>query len=268
MTPPHEGSFSKGMITGDGPIMFLSNIANAYSPDKFIVIQSEGFKACLYIFSLIFFISSLLFFIKNRTVNVLYLSGVFMFAVFFSIVYAPCARHMGHLFILLIACWWIGPKISALASRLITALLIIQFLLGWSAYIVDWKGIFSNGQRTAQYIQQHHLEDLPIIAGGYESATVAGYLQKPVFYAMQARWGTFLSYNNQYFTLEQIFDYLKVLSRLYQKDVLLILPNALDFSSLSINDAKASILKEESFVDDIGVGEKYYLYIYKYKEEA
>jgi hypothetical protein len=135
---------------------------------------------------------------------------------------ATASRHIGHIFLCLVAAMWLAPtmtttrsrarsypwsrarsagqgaapsspRFTLTRSRLWTALLVVQVIGGLFATGLDLAYPFSNGRDAAQYIQRHHLEHLEIIGLPDEAAsTVAGYLNRPIYYLAGARLGTYI----------------------------------------------------------------------------
>lgn len=136
---------------------------------------------------------------------------------------ATASRHLGHVFLCLIAAVWLFPfarsraraDTPARTSRLtlgavFTVLLVVQAIGGLFATGLDLAYPFSNGRQVADYIRSHHLEHLEIIGlPDTASSTVAGYLDKPIYYLAGARFGTFVVWNTQRSHLQPITDVLE-----------------------------------------------------------
>jgi hypothetical protein len=120
---------------------------------------------------------------------------------------ATASRHIGHIFLCLVAAMWLAPSMQQrrptddgradtavrVRSRAWTALLLVQVIAGLFVVGLDLAYPFSNGRDVAEYIQHHHLDRIPIIgAPDTASSTVAGYLDRPIYYLAGARRGTYI----------------------------------------------------------------------------
>lgn len=119
---------------------------------------------------------------------------------------ATASRHIGHVFLCLVAAMWLAntveerqrsdaPRMSAarVRSRVWTLLLVVQVIAGVFATGLDLAYPFSNGRDVARYIQTHRLENLEIIGFPDTAAsTVAGYLDRPIYYLAGSRSGRFV----------------------------------------------------------------------------
>jgi hypothetical protein len=69
-------------------------------------------------------------------------------------------------------------------------------IAGLFAVGLDLAYPFSNGRDVAEYITSHHLDHLEIVGlPDTASSTVAGYLDRPIYYLAGARQGTFIIWN-------------------------------------------------------------------------
>lgn len=144
---------------------------------------------------------------------------------------ATASRHTGHVFLCLVAAMWLAPFTQSRAhcdrhgarprftgftltrsinsartrSAAWTALLVVQLIAGVFAAGLDLAYPFSNGRDVAQYIQQHRLEDLQIIGlPDTAASTVAGYLDRPIYYLAGSRSGRFVVWNTARNTVQPI----------------------------------------------------------------
>jgi hypothetical protein len=123
---------------------------------------------------------------------------------------AEASRHTGHVFLCLVAAMWLAPNMQQWApsveptrldfartrANAWTALLVVQLIAGVFALGLDLAYPFSNGRDVAEYIQQHKLEDLQIIGlPDTAASTVAGYLDRPIYYLAGSRSGRFVVWN-------------------------------------------------------------------------
>jgi hypothetical protein len=121
---------------------------------------------------------------------------------------ATASRHIGHIFLCLFAAMWLAPgmerrvgaaKQTAFVdyaharSRAWTAMLVVQVVAGVFAVGLDLAYPFSNGRDVASFIRREHLQHLEIIGlPDTAASTVAGYLDRPIYYLAGARDGTYV----------------------------------------------------------------------------
>jgi hypothetical protein len=117
---------------------------------------------------------------------------------------ATASRHIGHIFLCLLAAMWLAPTmqqrgrvdVARLRSQAWTALLVIQVIAGLFAVGLDLAYPFSDGRAVADYIVREHLDHLEIVGiPDTASSTVAGYLNRPIYYLAGAREGTYIVWN-------------------------------------------------------------------------
>ena len=263
MIPPPDSGYIKSLIGVKIVKNFLFLMDGVYLPDKFSLFPL-GVHRSLLIFSLFVLMASLLFFVRKKSVLFLYLFGILLFVSFFLNA-SSYPRHAGQLFILLIACWWVYPKISRIANWFIIVLLSIQFFLGIGTYLMCLNHQESDGKQAAGYIQIHGLDDLPMIGDAYGASCVAGYLGEPIYYAREHRWGTFVLYNNQKEpSHRQVLESARDFSKKFKKNTLLILTYPLS-NFLLENPDYISKVQELAILDrSVEKFSKIYLYLYKY----
>jgi len=93
-------------------------------------------------------------------------------------------------------------------SRWWTLLLFVQVIAGLFAVGLDLAYPFSNGRDVAQYIQRKGFDHFEIVGlPDTAASTVAGYLDRPIYYLTGSRTGTFVVWNtarNQVQPLEAV----------------------------------------------------------------
>jgi hypothetical protein len=120
--------------------------------------------------------------------------------------------HMGHLFIAFLIALWLagyyaarppGAKTKArvlagwAAGIYIGAVLVCQVAATVYADYLDYLVPFSNGKAAAECIRSHNLQDLPIVGDpDYTASTVAGYLDRPIYYISSSRYGTYIIWDH------------------------------------------------------------------------
>jgi hypothetical protein len=145
---------------------------------------------------------------------------------------ATASRHIGHVFLCLVAAMWLAPgmqewghavtrsrarsarhgtstrfpgfpltrsiRVDAARARsgAWTLLLVIQLIAGLFAAGLDLTYPFSNGREVADYIRNERLDGLTIIGlPDTAASTVAGYLDRPIYYLAGGRSGTYVLWN-------------------------------------------------------------------------
>lgn len=132
-----------------------------------------------------------------------------LITVFHSVIFRGTVRHYGHFFIVLLISLWLATwsqrqqardrsshtltaRPPVLGGTFLTILLIFQVVSGLYAYTLDLFYPFSVSRETAQFIQGHHLENIPLFsAEDRYVVTVSGYLDQPVYYAQREEFGSF-----------------------------------------------------------------------------
>jgi hypothetical protein len=118
-----------------------------------------------------------------------YILGVLLIAAGQHFVYVGGLRHLGHFFILTVACIWLharetrGRRPDRLLHGLFAANLVVQAVTGVAAFRTDFGMRFSAATEVAAFLRAHHLERRPIVADADAPATpVAVILDRPFFF--------------------------------------------------------------------------------------
>lgn len=144
--------------------------------------------------SLVLFSGALILLRSKLLVLLTFVLGTSGMLAFMQVKHFGYARHHGHLFVLLIACLWLGHSSedfgrwpnqrsgqlefgSRYASGFVAVLLVLQCLAGFYASGMDFRHTFSAGKDTAQFIRDNGL-DQSLLVGFNPIQTVAGYLNK------------------------------------------------------------------------------------------
>jgi hypothetical protein len=127
---------------------------------------------------------------RSPRVMVTYALGTLGMAACQHVIYPGGWRHIGHYFILWVACIWLYAKQTrcrapdGLLHGLFAAGLVVQAVTGVAAFGTDYRRVFSPATEAAHYIREHHLEDRPIVADpDDQTSPVAIALDRPVLYA-------------------------------------------------------------------------------------
>jgi hypothetical protein len=82
-------------------------------------------------------------------------------------------------------------------SPLWVALLAVGALGGLTTLTADLRP-FSQGRNTAAWLERHHLNDAFLISSrDYAGSTVAGYLQRPLYYLECECYGTYIEWSRR-----------------------------------------------------------------------
>jgi len=240
------------------------------------------------ILSVVLFLFFLLAFIKKPFIAISYGAATVGLFLFFYIMYLGSLRHHGHLFIVLVICFWLYSHYSEykIPNRLLeniavllqrasvycfTFILILQAITGLYACGCDWKYPFSASKKVAEYLVEQKLTQKPII-GCFDSvaSAVAARLDTPIYYLQSNRLGTYLIFDNKWEVLvrqcgssQEFVDIL--LDRSYdymlkkKEDVVLLF--SFDFD---IKRTKYPITSIGLFTESIQPDEIYALYLMKY----
>ena len=124
--------------------------------------------------------------------------GVLLFAQLWQFPGSP--RHHGILFITLVGTVWMWRSAMLPArpvSWVFIALLVVNALAGLTTLAADNRP-FSQGRNTALWLERHHLDEgLLIATRDYAGSTVAGYLQRPLYYPECECFGTYIEWNTR-----------------------------------------------------------------------
>ena len=158
---------------------------------------------------------SFLFFLRKPVVLFLYAAGMGELLLFRHVKYAGYLRHDGHGFILFLACMWLAvlypnenlsfANLDALGrwfaprqKSVFAALLVVQVAAAVIASAIAIKVPFSQAENAAQYLRANHLDKM-FIVGDPDAplATLAGYLQRDIYYPRGDRMGTYIIWDTK-----------------------------------------------------------------------
>jgi hypothetical protein len=216
---------------------------------------------------------------KKRMVFLSFALAVAAMLFFEYAVYCGYLRHFGHFFIVLVACLWLErvwgngkqtrpgflSRLAMLCERpkriIIIVLLCVHFGVGIFASVMEWRYPFSQGRNAAQYIRENGLDKLPIVGYmDFVASSVAGYLDRPIYYPNSDSFGTFIIFDNKRRPVMGLQDVVDSAARLAEKnksDVLLVL-------HLDIMGDSRFIVPLKKFTGNIQGDEEFYLYRLKY----
>ena len=216
--------------------------------------------------------------LKRPTALLIYLIGTIGLLAFFYVKYGGSIRHHGFLFFTFVLTSWIyhdcpelNLKFSTLSqisqrcfSVVFTCILIFHFLGGITAITMDYKYIFSNGKRTAEYIKEQGMQDLLMVGDtDFAVSTVVGYLEKKeIYYPKGSRFGSFVRWDKARthgVTNPEIVETANLLSTQTDQDVLIIMNRTLQEEL--VEQYEMELLK--SFTGSTIGDEGFHLYLIK-----
>lgn len=223
--------------------------------------------------------------------TVLFLFGFGMSLLLAVMVAVPAAskvRHLGYLFILCIACFWLFNnysssrqgkefKLSTIARKykgsFLNVILSLQVFAGVYSYAKDFYLPFSVSKTVAKYIQNNQLDGLTIIGSpDFPVASLSAYLKQPIYYPSSNRFGTYVIYDKQRneeigFT-KALVDRIEEIQNKKQEDVLLVFTQEMNafFVQEITSNKLVPVEKLASFGRSIVYPERYYhLYLVKFR---
>lgn len=239
------------------------------------------------VLSVVLFFFFLFAFIKKPFVAISYGVATLGLFLFFYARYFGYLRHHGHLFIVLVICFWLYSRYSEyrIPNRLLeniavslqrvsgccfTFLLILHVIAGFYACLNDWKYPFSASKKAAEYLVEQKLAQKPIIGClDFVASAVAARLDTPIYCPQSDRMQTFLIFDGKReallrqcgglsrefvdIILERSYDYM-----LRKKEDILLLFH------FEIGRTKYPIIPIAEFTESIQSDEIYYLYLMKY----
>lgn len=179
-------------------------------------------------------------------------------------------RHDGHVFLLFLSCVWltcayserVRPQAGASGfsrfyllrrSPFLTGLLAIHAVAGILVSGIAYVVPFSQAKATADYIRAARLDTMYIVGDpDYAISTIAGYLDRPVFFVSGHRMGTTVVWDSMC-CLPQNHSTLKLAlnkAAELQEDVLVLLnyvPTPMDYRVREIASFQGAIVEDENY---------------------
>ncbi|MFB2646963.1 hypothetical protein ACE09Y_11940 [Raphidiopsis sp. BLCC-F218] len=259
-----------------------------------VVLAGDSEQVSLVLFSILsilFFIFFSISFIVRPIILFLYTLGTIEILVFTYVKFLGGPRHYGHLYILLIACFWLSSYYNALllkfslskltflsqaiincTSRVlkltksyhnlaIMVILYCQMIGGIFAFTRDIIIPFSSSKEASAYIQEQYqdkLKDLFIVGSrDYAISPISGYINRQIYYPEISNMGSFVLFTNQRKEVNHT-EVLSQMNEICQKQsnpVLLILNRPLETKHSNLN-----IDFIQQFTKGFIYDERYYLY--------
>jgi hypothetical protein len=258
----------------------LGRIWNSYIS---IILFSDGSNIESIIFGLVslgFILLFAIFLRKKPLILLFYLTATLLIILFTYLKFLGSPRHYGHLYLILIASFWLESyyqesifleftqskliqKLSKVIHQKIklifTIILIFQLLSGIVSFTRDLFVPYSAGKATVNYLKQENLDQTYLVGSeDFTMATISGYLNRKIYYPESQKMGSFVLFNQQ----RQVVDDQEILKQVSQlltnqnlKELLLILNH-----EITTNNDQLTINFLEKFTHSLIFNEKYYLY--------
>ena len=160
-------------------------------------------------------LSTLVLLARKRLVLLAYGSATASILTCMLVISTGYERHFGHLFLAFIACLWISARLpekpfalhslgrasrllSGQGQRILTCLLCVQFAAGALACWVDWRRPFSQAKAAAAFLRTNGMGDMFLVGEGAAAQSVAGYLDRAIYYIPSQSTGTFIVWNRNW----------------------------------------------------------------------
>jgi hypothetical protein len=259
-----------------------------------VVLADDSEQVSLVLFSILsilFFIFFSISFIVRPIILFLYTLGTIEILVFTYVKFLGGPRHYGHLYILLIACFWLSSYYNALLLKFslskltflsqaiinctsqvlkltksyhnlaIMVILYCQMVGGIFAFTRDIIIPFSSSKEASAYIQEQYqdkLKDLFIIGSrDYAISPISAYINRQIYYPEISNMGSFVLFTNHRKEVNHT-EVLSQVNEICQKQsnpVLLILNRPLETNHSNLN-----IDFIQQFTKGFNYDERYYLY--------
>jgi hypothetical protein len=240
---------------------------------------------------ILLFLTSLTIFMRKPLILLLYTGVTIVLLSLFYYTILVYYRYCGHLFTLLIICYWLSEyypdkkydhivlrKLAGLGKRIskpfLLVLLLFQVIGAAFAYLQDYKYEFSPGKSAAAYIKEHKLDTLTIVgAPDYVMSPLASELNTKIYYPEMEAYGSFAIWSTKRRDSMNFQQLIQSISSLIGKDrdkfVWIeseqrnISPDGKNFvpmeRALIGKDVKLELLQK--FVDGVVLDENYYIYL-------
>ena len=232
--------------------------------------------------SLLLFLFFIAVFTKTKKILFTYICGTVAIYIFSFVAKIPLIRHNGHLFILLIVCYWLfydglrqkSDRSKIVKSKIIrfarkkqtmalTIILFIQLYAGMELYIRDLVQPFSNIVNVAQFIKNNQLED-SLIVGTMNVFPLSAWLNRKIYYPEIADFGTYTVttpksiFRNSDLTELEIIQQAQTLNKGNSKNLLFVTDKQLQIDLEDFNIRLLAAFQKHSLV----YGE-YFIYLIK-----
>ncbi|MBC8132970.1 MAG: hypothetical protein H7X95_08325 [Deltaproteobacteria bacterium] len=198
---------------------------------------------------------------RSPRLAITYGLGALLMATSQHTVYPAGWRHLGHYFILLVACIWLYSRHmrtrapDGLLHGLFVVNLAVQIVTGVVAWETDYRKAFSRAGEAAQFILDHHLEGQPIVGDtDHQASGVAAALDKPIFFPTTGETAKVIVFHNRRSSTSpaQILDHAQRLARAAEGRALAVVNYSLPLSTPGLTTSLLysggpGIMGDESF---------------------
>ncbi|HTB81624.1 MAG TPA: hypothetical protein VK717_12135 [Opitutaceae bacterium] len=163
-----------------------------------------------FVLSAILFFGAIFLLRRHLEALLIYIVGTIGVAAFLYTKYLGFSRHSGFLFLTFLFALWMkkttdasrGPPRAAwmdsIGEVVFFVMLAMQAITGLWAFREDYQRPFSCGKEVAEFITDHHLQNEFIAAGwDWSGSTVAGYLNRSLYYPNTRHYGSFTHWDTQ-----------------------------------------------------------------------
>lgn len=234
-----------------------------------------GSGRAMFALSLIVLSASSLLLVRAPAALFTYCCGTAAMIIFTYTKYYGYVRHHGHIFILFIACLWLAryqPELNlrprgldALSrfmtkqrGKILVTILLLQLAAAAIACGMDWVYPFSQAKAAAAFLRNNGMADRFIVEDDECGSTLAGYLNRSVYYARADRLGSFTVWDKRhwYWNSRTLMGVAVEKAAERQEDILLI--------SNSPQNAGDGLIRIGEFTGSLVPGEDYYVYLIKH----
>jgi hypothetical protein len=217
--------------------------------------------------------SSLLLLARKRFALLAYASATAGILIFMHVRFFGGPRHVGHLFIVFMACLWISEQYPEDSlrfhtldrasrwcirqrPRILTCLLVVHFVIAVTASWVDWAKVFSQSKSVATFLRSNGMAGMFMVGNeDYAASAVAGYLDREIYYPRERRMASFVVWNQARLQPEQkLIDAATDIATLRKEEVLII-------SNARLQTGGSSAREIAEFTGSVVRDEDYYLYL-------
>lgn len=236
---------------------FFEQVHNIYFPDRF-QLSFFTFDRSISLISIFILFFSAFIFLRERSVFIFYLIYLAFSVISFSFFGHCYTRHVGHLFLLLIICFWLSCHVSKFSKLFLAILLVVQFSLGIRAYTFDYLYNFSASKDAYEYIRSLQIEGLPTVYHEFHILSLAGYLSSSLFFTKRLEFGKDVMLDYWRYPQEEAIVHAKRLSNKFNSDVLVVFTSPFRLATLF-----PSMKKLAEFKSSLGEKELFYVYLYE-----
>jgi hypothetical protein len=232
-----------------------------------------------FLFSLILLSLAIICFSRQPIVLFLYCLGTTEILLFKHFMLVGYLRHHGHLFILLLACFWISNNLNSsrplssiffnkkwlqkISSRrfqntFLVSLLWLHCIATLIAFRADLLMPFSASGEVARFIKHHQWNNALIIGiVDYAASPLAAHLDREIYYPAGDRLGTFIIWDQKRKenTADELVKNIRKVQANHHTDTLLVLSSEAKPLDLGLNNVEVT-----EFSNSIISSEKYHLY--------